>query len=91
VIEVTKIGPHLIGKANALHSAYLRKSAPSDCDRGGRVSSWLIGSFFHVESLAQSPLLCPMVRVSGQKLLRAIDLLGQHGAGQQVGPGHGAK
>ena len=32
-----------------------------------------------------------MVGVSGQKLLRPVDLLGQHRAGQQMRPGHGAE
>ena len=32
-----------------------------------------------------------MIRVSGEQLLGAVDLLGQHRPGEQVGPGHGAE
>ena len=32
-----------------------------------------------------------MIGVSGQELLRPVNLLGQHGAHQQMGPGHGAE
>src|SRR6476660_9122993 len=35
--------------------------------------------------------LGPVIGMAGEQLLGAIDLLGKHGAGQQVRPGHGAE
>src|SRR5580765_2914975 len=38
-----------------------------------------------------SKSLGAVIGVAGQQLLGAIDLFGEHGAGQQVRPGHGAE
>ena len=38
-----------------------------------------------------SKSLGPVVGMAGQQLLSAIDLFGEHGASQQVRPGHGAE
>src|SRR3954469_1608510 len=41
------------------------------------------------QNRGKNAALRPMIRVARQKLMGPVDLLGEHGASQQVRPGHG--